>query len=62
MPPHLVKPFLFLAFQRFIFVFNFVYCCYFHECRCLHGPEEGVECPRAGVIDGCELPDVGAGN
>lgn len=31
-------------------------------CICLWRPEEGVSSPRVRVRDGCELPNVGAGN
>lgn len=34
---------------------------YAHEYRYLWRPEEGVEAPGAGVIGGCEAPDVDAG-
>lgn len=46
------------------FIFNYVYasvsmCQYFHGCPCR--PEEGVRCPGARGIDGCELTDEGVG-
>lgn len=33
-----------------------------YECRSLWNPEDGTRCPGAGVIDDCELYDMGAGN
>lgn len=42
--------------------FSYV-CMYVHEYSCPQGPEEkGVGSPEAGIIGGCELSDVDAGD
>lgn len=52
---------LFLPFKAFMNVSASGCVC--HVCGGAHwSPEQGVRCPGVGVIDSCELPDVGAGS
>ena len=37
-------------------------CVYVCVCVCVCRLEEGIRFSEAGVTDGCELPDMGAGN